>query len=150
MSRFRHKISLNAEVLRYINFFKIINQKFSNKFFVFSQAHSRKTDPGWTFTVLFTNKKFHILNFCYFNISFLQELWFISISVSLKINQYSLYCIDIEGQTQGMKVSGAQVSRQFLKYFRYYKNILRSDLNFSTIYGRGRQKARLGLAKIFY
>ena len=30
------------------------------------------------------------------------------------------------------------------------KNILRSDLNFSTIYGRGRQKARLGLAKIFY
>ena len=30
----------------------------NNNLFLFSQAHSQKTDPGWTFTVLFKNKKF--------------------------------------------------------------------------------------------
>ena len=33
---------------------------FLKNLFLFSPARSQKTDPGWTFTVLFTNKTFHI------------------------------------------------------------------------------------------
>ena len=40
-----------------------INASLLSEKFLFSQARSQKTDPSWTFTVLFTKKKVQNKNF---------------------------------------------------------------------------------------